>query len=97
MDLDYHRLREEQLMRESGHPCVCGRRSWSREPVRDPTRRRFKCAVCLSVLDVSAELFRDPVTQAGEDQPPVAKPDQTEHQEGSEPGEARLGSCDGPF
>jgi hypothetical protein len=63
MYLDYRRLREEQLMRESGPPCVCGRRSWSREPVRDPARRQFKCLTCLRVVDVSAELFRSRAAQ----------------------------------
>ena len=74
MYLDYRRLREEQLMRESGPPCVCGRHSWNREPVRDPARRRFKCIACLRVLNVSAELVRPRVTQGGESQPPLGKP-----------------------
>jgi len=72
--LDYRRLREEQLMRESGPPCVCGCRSWSREPVRDPTRRRFKCTACLRVLNVSAELVRPRVAQEGQSQAPPGQP-----------------------
>lgn len=66
MYLDYRRLLEEQLMREIGPSCVCGRRSWSREAVRDSARRRFKCLSCLRVLEVSAELFRSRVTQGSE-------------------------------
>ena len=54
---DLRRLREEQVVRESGPACACGRRSWKREPIRDPDRRRFRCAVCFTVLNVSAELF----------------------------------------
>ena len=57
MYLDYRRLREEQLMRENGPPCACGRRLWSREPVRDPEHRRFKCSACLTVLSLPAGLF----------------------------------------
>jgi hypothetical protein len=57
MYLDYRRLREEQVMRESGPACTCGRRSWRRELIRDPERRRFRCTVCLTVLNLSAELF----------------------------------------
>jgi hypothetical protein len=53
-------------MRESGPSCVCGRRSWSREPVRDSVHRRFKCLKCLRVLEVSAELFRSRVAQESE-------------------------------
>ena len=44
-------------MRDSGPACACGRRSWKREPIRDANRRRFRCTACLTVLDVSAELF----------------------------------------
>jgi len=57
MYLDLRRLREEQVMRESGPACACGRRSWKREPIRDPDRRRFRCGVCFTVLNVSAELL----------------------------------------
>jgi hypothetical protein len=49
MYLDLRRLREEQVMREGGPACACGRRSWKREPIRDPDRRRFRCAVCFTV------------------------------------------------
>jgi hypothetical protein len=60
MYLDPRRLREEQVMRDSGPACACGRRSWKREPIRDPNRRRFRCTVCLTVLNVPAELFAIP-------------------------------------
>lgn len=66
MYLDYRRLLEEQLMRESGPSCVCSRRSWSREPVRHSAYRRFKCVSCLRVLEVSAELFRSRVAPGSE-------------------------------
>jgi hypothetical protein len=59
MYLDYRRLREEQLMCKSGPPCTCGRRQWSREPVRDPEYRQFRCRACLTVLSVPATLFHD--------------------------------------
>jgi hypothetical protein len=57
MYLDHRRLREEQVMREIGPACACGHRSWKREPVRDPYRRKFRCTACLTVFDVSVELF----------------------------------------
>lgn len=57
MYLDYRRLREEQFMRQSGPACACGRRLWSREPVRDAEHRRFKCSACLTVLTLPASLF----------------------------------------
>jgi hypothetical protein len=58
MYLDYRRHREEQLMRQNGPPCACGRRLWRREPVRDSEHRRFKCSACLTVLTLPAALFR---------------------------------------
>jgi len=57
MYFDHRRLREEQIMQESGPACACGRRSWKREPVRDPDRRQFRCIACLTVFNVSVELF----------------------------------------
>jgi hypothetical protein len=74
MYLDYRRLLEEQLMRESGPSCVCGRRAWSREPVRDSAHRRFKCLSCLRVLEVSAERFRSRVAQESEGAPRQPQP-----------------------
>jgi hypothetical protein len=58
MYLDYRRLREEQLMRDSGPACPCGRRTWSREPVRDPEYRSFRCRACLTLLTLPAGLFQ---------------------------------------
>jgi hypothetical protein len=57
--MNYRRLRDEQIMQRSGPACACGRRSWSREPVQDHDRRRFRCTACHTVLNVSAELFQE--------------------------------------
>ena len=75
MYLDYRRLREEQFMRESGPPCTCGRRLWSREPVRDPEHRRFKCSACLTVLSLPASLFHN--QEAGQSEKPAHHQQQT--------------------
>lgn len=69
MYLDPRRLREEQVMRETGPPCVCGQRLWTREPVREPERRLFKCLACRTVLNVPADLLHSREPQAAEGQP----------------------------
>jgi hypothetical protein len=79
MYLDYRRLREEQLMRQSGPPCACGQRLWSRQRVRDSERRRFKCNACLTVLDVPAELFHKQERQDGKGQPSVGQAEEPDH------------------
>jgi hypothetical protein len=70
MYLDYRRLREEQVMRQSGVPCACGQRLWTREQVREPERRLFKCLACRTVLNVPADLLHSRAPQAAEVQPP---------------------------
>ena len=67
MYLDAQRQREEQIMRQSGPSCACGRRSWRREPIRNPARREFRCGACHTVFSVSVELFQ------------IAEPDQHQH------------------
>lgn len=76
---DYRRLREEQRVRENGPSCACGQRLWSREPVRDCERRRFRCRACLTLVDLPATFFQprasqgQPSGQAGDlDCPPAA-------------------------
>jgi hypothetical protein len=58
MYLDYRRHREEQVVRQSGVPCACGQRLWTREQVREPGRRRFMCLACRTVLNVPADLSK---------------------------------------
>jgi len=79
MYLDYRRVREEQLMREIGPPCACGRRSWRSEPSRDPERRRFRCSACFTVLVISAKVFQNREAQAGEGQPSADQADELDH------------------
>jgi hypothetical protein len=58
MHLDNVRQREEQIMQQSGPSCACGRRSWWREPIRNPARREFRCIACHTVFSVPVELFK---------------------------------------
>jgi hypothetical protein len=79
MYLDYRRLREEQVMRQSGVPCACGQRLWTREQVREPGRRRFMCLACRTVLNVPADLFQSREPQAAEGQPSESGAKEAEH------------------
>ena len=59
MYLDYRRLQSEELMRQNGPPCACGRRVWRSEPSRDPERWRFRCGACSTVVNVAAKTLRE--------------------------------------
>jgi hypothetical protein len=59
MYLDYRRMRAEELMRQNGPPCGCGRRVWRSEPSRYPELWRFRCAACSTVVNVPATVLRE--------------------------------------
>ena len=63
MYLDPRRQREEQIMQQSAPACVCGRRSWRREQIRNPAWREFRCIACHTVFSVPIELFQKAGTE----------------------------------